>query len=108
MVMIQTAQRGTGKERKMFEDGIMWAREDNSVLWICRDRRNKKSVIQRIFDWVDKKRILDIRMWKNSKSSIESIVIKNYCGKTITIMPRLSMIKPATKTTILDDLMGDK
>ena len=103
--MIKKVVRGTNKEFEMFEDYLMWAREDNSVLWICRDRRNKKSVIQRIFDWVDKKRIIDIRIWNNSKSSIESIVIKNYCDKTITIMPRLSRIKRATKITIVDDLI---
>jgi hypothetical protein len=102
--MIIKFSRENGKEFKMFEENIMWAREYNSVLWICRDRQNKKNTISSIFNWVDKKHIININIWRNSKNSIESIEIKNYCHKHIKIKFRLSKIKHQ-KVHFVDDLV---
>lgn len=102
--MIQVAPRNTQKEFKMFEDNIMWAREYSRVCWLCRDRRNKKSIIQKVLSWIDTKSIIDIKIWHNSKNSIESIKIKNYCEKIVEIKFRINKIKPQTRITIVDDL----
>ena len=102
--MIEVAPRNSQKEFKIFENNIMWSREDTSMLWLCRDRRHKKSNIQRLFNWVDKKYILDVRMWHKSKNSIESIELKNHCGKIVKILFRLNRVKPQTSISIVDDL----
>lgn len=68
----------------MFMQYIMNSRTSEKVLYLYPTKKRKQEYITKIFNWVDKKNIIDIRMWGKS-SSIRKIIINNSCGQIMEI-----------------------
>ena len=105
--MIIKSPRNSHKEYTTFENHVMSAEKDINVLWSCTTRELKKQAVKKLFNWVSKDRIIEIKMWHSSKNSIESVKINNFHNKIVTIRFRLDNFKPQHQILEVDDITGD-
>ena len=95
--------RNTHKEYDMFMEHIMNSRTSENVLYLYSTKKRKQESITKLFMWIDKKHIVDIKMWGKS-SSIHKIIIRNFCGQTMIIEFRKLKKLENNKFTFLDDI----
>lgn len=94
--------RNSHKEYDAFMTHIMNSRTSENVLYLYSTKKRKQEYITKIFMWIDKKYIKEIKMWGNSHS-IYKIIIKNFCGQIMQI--QFKKMKKIIKNSFeMDDL----
>ena len=101
--MLIEYKRNSHKEYDMFMQYIMNSRISEKVLYLYLTKKRKQEYITKIFNWVDTKNIVDIRMWGKS-NSVRKIIINNFCGQIMEIgfIKQKKLVK--NDITIIDDI----